>query len=71
MGCWYPGLVAPERMHNPGCKGPPDVCPCEAPHESVSSGADAGREWSRNERSRADAEEKMAKQHRLLGEAAL
>lgn len=66
-----PGLVAPERMHGPGCKGPPDVRPCEAAHESVSSGADAGPEWSRNERSRADVEEKMAKEHRLLGAAAL
>lgn len=71
VGRWYPGLVAPERMHCSGCKGTPDVCPGEAAHESVSSGADAGPEWSRNERSRADMEEKMAKEHRLLGVAAL
>lgn len=32
-GAGVRGLVAPEQMHGPGCKGPPDVCPCEAPHE--------------------------------------
>lgn len=70
-GRWCPGLAAPERMHGPGCKGPPDVRPCEAPHESTSSGADAGPERSRNERSRAEVEEKMEKEPRLLGAAAL
>lgn len=38
--------------------------------ESTSSGADAGPERSRNERSRAEVEEKMEKEARLLGAAA-
>lgn len=54
-----------------GVRGPQMFSPCEAPRESVSSGADAGPEWSRNEKSRADVEEKMAKERRLLGAAAL
>lgn len=52
VGGWCPGLVAPERMHGPGLKELPDVCPSGAPNEFANSRADASIERSMNKRGR-------------------
>lgn len=52
VGGWCPGLVAPERMHGPGPKELPDVCPSGAPNEFANSRADASIERSMNKRGR-------------------